>query len=77
MRKGCTLILIKKLIQKAANDGASAKASPFHAQIVLGENDCPYWLVVGPISLNFILCFLLVLLYASIRTLSNGTYAKP
>ena len=25
-----------------ANDGASAKASPFHALIVLGKNDCLY-----------------------------------
>ena len=42
-----------------ANDGASAKASPFYALIVLGKNDCPYWLVVWPICLNFMLCFLL------------------
>ena len=47
----------------AANDGASAKANganPFHALIVLGKNDCPYWLVVWSICLNFTLCFLLV-----------------
>ena len=25
-----------------ANEGASAKASPFHALIVLEKNDCPY-----------------------------------
>ena len=30
-----------------------------HALIVLGKNICPYWLVVRPIYLNFILCFLL------------------
>ena len=59
-----------------ANDGASAKPSPFHALIFLGKNDCPYWLVVLPICLNFILCFLLVPLYASTRTHSNGTCAK-
>ena len=35
-----------KCDQNTANDGASAKASPFHALIVLGKNDCPYWLVV-------------------------------
>ena len=41
MRKGCTLIF-----NNTANDGASAKASPFHALIVLGKNDCPYWLII-------------------------------
>ena len=25
-----------------ANDGASAKASPFHELIVVGKNDCPF-----------------------------------
>ena len=35
MRKGCTLIL-KKCDLNTVNDGASAKASPFHAPIVLG-----------------------------------------
>ena len=40
------------------------KASPFHALIVYGKNDCPYWLVVWPICLNFMLCFILVPLYA-------------
>ena len=44
-----------------------------YALIVLGINDCPYWLVVWPICLNFILCFLLVPLYASTRTPSKGT----
>ena len=34
-------------------DGASTKASPFHPLIVLGKNDCPYWLVVWQICLNF------------------------
>ena len=66
MRKGCTLI-VKKSDLNPVNDGASAKASPFHALIVLGKNDCPYWLVVWPICLNFMLCFLLVPLYASTR----------
>ena len=28
------------------NDGATAKASTFHALIVLWKNNCPYWLVV-------------------------------
>ena len=65
MRKGCTLIFFIKFDLNTANDGASAKASPFHALIVLGKNDCPYWLVVWPICLNFMLCFLLVPLYAS------------
>ena len=37
------------------------------------ENDCPYWLVVWPICLNFILCFLLLPIYTSIRTPSKGT----
>ena len=41
MRKGCTLI-VKKLNQNTANDGASAKASQFHALIVFEKNDCPY-----------------------------------
>ena len=36
MRKGCTLIK-KKIDLNTANDGASAKASPFHALIVLGK----------------------------------------
>ena len=52
------------------------KASPFHALIVL-KNDCPYWIVVWIICLNFMLCFLLVPLYASTRTHSKGTCAKP
>ena len=76
MRKGCTLIL-NKFDLNTANDGASAKASPFHALIVLGKNDCPYWLVVWPICLNVMLCFLLAPLYASTRTTSKGTCAKP
>ena len=50
-----------------------AKASPFHALIVLGKNDCLYWLVVWSICINFMLCFLLVPLYASTRTPSKGT----
>ena len=33
-----------------ANGRASAEAIPFHALIVLVKNDCPYWLVVWPIS---------------------------
>ena len=49
MRKGCTLILIQFDLN-TANDGR-----PFHALIVLGKNDCPYWLVVWPICLNFML----------------------
>ena len=76
MRKGCTLI-VKKIYLNTANDGASAKASPFHALIVLGKDDCPYWLVVWPICLNFMLGFLLVPLYASTRTPSKDTCAKP
>ena len=36
MRKGCTLIF-NKIDINTANDGASAKASPFHALIVLGK----------------------------------------
>ena len=34
-------------------------------------------LVVWPIYLNFMLCFLLIPLYASTRTHSKGTCAKP
>ena len=56
MRKGCTLIL-KKIDLNTANDRASAKASPFHVLIVIGKNDCPYWLVVWPICLNFHVVF--------------------
>ena len=48
-----------------------------HALIVLGKNNCPYWLVVWTICRNFMLCFLLVALYASTRTPSEGTCAKP
>ena len=36
MRKGCTLI-VKKFDLNTANNGASAKASPLHALIVLGK----------------------------------------
>ena len=36
MREGCTLI-VKKFDLNTANDGASAKASPFHALIGLGK----------------------------------------
>ena len=35
-----------------ANDGASAKASPFHALIVLGKNDCPYILAICVANLS-------------------------
>ena len=35
-----------KFDPNTANDGASAKASPFHALIVLGKNDCPYILAI-------------------------------
>ena len=45
MWKVCTLIL-KNIDINTANDRGSAKASPFHALIVVGKNDCPYWLVV-------------------------------
>ena len=41
-----------KLELNTDNDGGSAKASPFHALIVLEKNDCPYWLVVWPICLK-------------------------
>ena len=43
------LILIVKIDLNTANDRASAKASMFHALIliVLGKIDCPYWLVVS------------------------------
>ena len=41
------------------------------------KKKCPYWLVVWPICLNFMLCFLLVPLYASTRTPLKGTCAKP
>ena len=69
MRKGWhAREFVIKFDLNIANDGASAKASLFHALIVLGKNDCPYWLVVWPICLNFMLCFLLVPLYASTRT---------
>ena len=37
----------------------------------------PSWLVVWPICLNVMLCFLLVPLYASTRTHSKGTCPKP
>ena len=41
---------IRKFVSKfdinTANDGALAKLNLFHAIIVIGENDCPYWLVV-------------------------------
>ena len=37
MRKGCTLIVKRKLDLNTANDGVSAEASPYHALIVLGE----------------------------------------
>ena len=67
----------KEFDLNTANDGTSAKTSPFHALIGLKKNDCPYWLVVSQFCLNFILCFLQVLLYASIRTPSKGTCAKP
>ena len=70
-------LLLRKCDLNTANDGASAKASPFHALTVLGKNDCPYWLVVWPICLNFMLCLLLEPLYASTRTPSKGTCAKP
>ena len=33
----------KNIYLNTANDGASGKASPFHALIVLGGNDGPYW----------------------------------
>ena len=69
--------LLRKCEINTANDGASAKASPFHALIVIGKHDCPHWLVVWPIRLNLMLCFLLVPLYASTRTHSKGTCAKP
>ena len=65
--------MLRKFDLNTANDRASAKARPFHALIVLGKNDCPYWLVVWPICLNFMLCFLLVPLYASTKTPSKGT----
>ena len=49
--------MLRKFDLNTDNDGASAKASPFHALIVLGKNDCPYWLVVWPICLNFMVFF--------------------
>ena len=36
----------RKFDLNSANDGGSAKLSPFHALIVLGKNDRPYWMVV-------------------------------
>ena len=66
------MLIVKKFDLNTTNDGASAKASPFHALIVLGKNACQYWLVVWPICLNFMLCFLLVpLLYASTGAFEN------
>ena len=41
------------------------------------ENDCPYWLVVWLICLNFILCFLLVPLYASTRRKKINSDTDP
>ena len=35
-----------------ANDGATAKASPFHALIVLGKNNCPYILAICMANLS-------------------------
>ena len=37
MQKGCTLFFYIKFDLNTANDEASAKASPFHALIVLGK----------------------------------------
>ena len=50
--EGMHAIFFIKFNLNTANDEASAKASPFHALIVLGKNDCPYWLVVWPICLK-------------------------
>ena len=41
-----------KIGLNTANDGVSAKASPFHSLIILGNNDCPYWLVVCMANLS-------------------------
>ena len=46
------MLIVKKIRPKPDNDGASAKASPFHALMVLEENDCPYVLASCMINLS-------------------------
>ena len=54
--KGCTLIL-RKFDLNPANDGASAKASPFHVLIVLGKKRLSIQASCMAICLNYILWF--------------------
>ena len=63
--KGMHAIFFNDL--NTAYDGASAKVSPFHALIVLGENDCPYWHSCMTNLSKFHIVFSIVPLYASTR----------
>ena len=58
MRKGCRLIL-KKIWPKYSQWRSFSKSNPVPCTNSFRGNDCAYWLVVWPICLNFILCFLL------------------
>ena len=76
MRKECTLIS-NKIWSKYSQWRSFSESKPVPCTNSFRKNDCPYWLVVWQICLNFMLCFLLVPLYASTTTPSKGTCAKP
>ena len=62
MRKGCTLV-VKIMWSKYSQWRSFSETKPVPCTNSFRKNDCPYWLVVWPICLYFMLCFLLVLLY--------------
>ena len=70
MRKGCTLI-VKKTWSKYSQWRSFPESKPVPCTYSFRKNNCPYMLFVWLICLNLILCFLLLPLYASTRTLSG------
>ena len=59
MRKGCMLI-VKEIWSKYSKWRSFSESKPVLCTNRFRKNNCPYWLVVWAISLNFLLCFLLV-----------------
>ena len=76
-RRNAHSLFIENLIWIHPMTELSAILSPFHVLIFFGESAYPYRIFVWPICLHFLLYFLLVHLYASIRMPSKGTCAKP
>ena len=73
MRKGCTLI-VRKCDLNTANVGASAKASPFHALIVLGKKRRS---ILASCMANLSKFHVVFSSSTSTRTPSKGNCAKP